>query len=171
MKNLNKPIFLIGIGIFFYLATAGFAFLLKDILRILLLHFDGVHPIIVKVFSELVYFLFFLTGISVLLNILKNRIVQMKNLFFQMIVLTAFGQVIQFIGSYFLFRFYRDNYFVNSSAYFEFMNQNPAYYTLDAGFEYLIYVVLGIMIYKNRDLVLNFDSNSNSKIQEIGKKE
>src|SRR5690606_31546677 len=123
------------------------------------------HPIIVKVFSELVYFLFFLTGISVLLNILKNRIVQMKNLFFQMIVLTAFGQVIQFIGSYFLFRFYRDNYFVNSSAYFEFMNQNPAYYTLDAGFEYLIYVVLGIMIYKNRDLVLNFDSNSNSKIQ------
>lgn len=86
-----------------------------------------------------------------------------------MIVLTALGQMIQFIGSYYVSRIYRDNYFVNTLDYYEFLNQNPVNYTLDAGFEYLIYVVLGFMIYKNRDLVLEFDQDS--KIQEIGEKE
>ncbi len=169
MKNLNNSILLIGIGIFFYLATASFAFLLKDSARIFLLHFDGVHPMIVKVFSELVYFLCFLISISALISILKNRILRVKKLFFQMIVLTALGQLIQFIGSYYVSRIYQDNYFVNTLDYYEFLNQNPVNYTLDAGFEYLIYVVLGFMIYKNRDLVLKFDLDS--KIQEIGEKE
>ena len=164
----QKPILILGIGIFFYLATASMAYLFKESLRILLLNRGGFPPLVIKLVIESVYVMTYIIGIFALLRVLKSTFIRFDKLFFILILLLALGQILQFVITQFTFDLYTEEYFANVSDYYDFFKINYWYHALDAGFEYFMYIILGLIIYKNQDLILKSESQV-SDISEIGR--
>jgi len=163
----HKNVLFIGIGIFFFLAVSSIAYLFRESLRILLLSVSGIHPLAVKLMIETTYFFTFVAGVFGLLKVLKTYKFKSEKLFLWLIGLLIFAQLLQFAVPYFLSNFHTESYFKNTSAYYNFLRSDLLYETLDALFEYLVYIVLGIVIYKNRNLILLNDTYEND-LNEIG---
>ena len=166
LPNKNNQGILLGIGVFFFLSTSGFAYLFKIVLRNLLLNINGISPVTIMLCTELVYLLTFVIAVFGLMKNLKNRPVNVKKLYFIFIGLLILGQILQFAVPLVMQTIQTENYLSNSSEYYNSINLNLIYSTIDAVFEYLVYVIIGIVIYKNRNLQI--PSNEDSEINEIG---
>lgn len=160
----NKPILLLGIGIFYYLLAATFAFLIQNSLRDLFFNIGGIHPHVNLLICEIIYLAVFILGIFGLLHMLKYKNPNLVKLLFIMIGMVILGQILQFLGPKINSKIHSDNYFPNSSDYYTYLGDNLFTQILIGAFNLLLYISMGYIIFLNRNLILQ----KNDSIEEIG---
>ncbi len=149
-KSTEKnPILLIGIGIFAWLGIGSIAFLFERILKDICFNFS-VNPKFIEWVSELTSFSIQLIGILLLLKIIKTSRVSDLNIFKYSFFLLITAQVLQFIQPIINNKLRADVYLNNSSNYYEFLKENPFYNSIYVFSGLILYLVIGIIIYKNR---------------------
>lgn len=145
----RNPILLMGIGIFGGLAIGSFAFLFARILKDIFFNIT-ISPIYTEIFAELVNFATYIFGIIIIVKIIKSGKISELNIFKFSILFLIIAQILQFIEPMIISKFRTDSYLNNSSQYYDFLNENPYYYTISVISGIILYVIVGIIIYLKR---------------------
>jgi len=145
-KTERNPILLIGIGIFAWIGIGSIAFLFERTLKDIFLNI-GISPNYTEIIAELVDLSTFVIGIIILVNIIKSNKFSEWNIFKFSVLLVIIGQVLQFLESTINSKIKNDDYVNNSSQYYEFLKENPEYYSISVVGAVLIWIIVALIIY------------------------
>lgn len=165
---MDNRFLIIGMGVVFYLFLTTYAFLIQDWIRLVALNFNGVSPIALFLSIEIIYI-----SICVLLSfyfvqILQRKSYQAKKLFIGLAIGMLVGQVLQFLTHMPFNPLKSDLYFENLNFYYEGIRTEYVLNAISPIRALLIDLFLILLFYKNRNLVLNLDSNQ-TDMEDIGK--
>ena len=148
-QSTKDKILLIGIGIFFWLGIGSFAYLFERILKDIFFNL-GISPNLTEIFGELINFLIYILGVVYLIKIVKKDKIKLLNLFKISFLMLLIGQILQFIEPMINDKLRSENYLDNSSQYYDFLKENPNYYTISIYLGIALYFVIGLIIYFKR---------------------
>jgi hypothetical protein len=147
-QNDNKIIY-IGIGVFLWLTIGGFSVLFENIVKDLFLNLN-IQPRIIlwtKLIVQLItYFFGFIIGIKIIKSSNKTKL----RIFWNLIILFILGQLLQFLQPYGIELYGNENFFNNSAEFREFRYSNTIEYMAVMILEFLSYLIVGLIIYRNR---------------------
>jgi hypothetical protein len=155
MTEINKGnrILLIGIGIFFWLGIGSFATLLKIITVDVLFHLT-VNPYLIKIFGDLIYFFTHIIGVIVLIKIIKSERFSETKLFVISFLIIIFSQVLQGLEPFIASNLRTKDSLDNTINYYDFLKENVNFTTVMISLEFILFIVVGLMIYINRKKTL-----------------
>jgi len=148
-SSTNDKILLIGIGIFFWLGIGSFAYLFERTLKDIFFNLN-ISPNLTEIFGELINFLTYILGVFYLIKIVKTNKIKLLKLFKISFLMLLIGQLLQFIEPMINDKLQSENYFENSNQYYDFLKENPNYYTISIYLGIALYFVIGLIIYIKR---------------------
>jgi len=150
-KNKRNPVLLFGIGLFAWIGIGTIAFLFERITKDIFLNIGGINPKYTFLIAELVDFSTYIIAIIIFVNIIKSKKFSELNIFKFSVLLLIIGQILQYLESYVNSRIPNENYQNNSKQYFDFLKENPEYYTINVAVSVLIWIIVALIIYLNKN--------------------
>ena len=148
-SSTNDKILLIGIGIFFWLGIGSFAYLFEITLKDIFFNLS-ISPNLTEIFGEMINFLTYVLGVIYLIKVVKKGNIRLLTLFKISFLMLVIGQLLQFIEPIINAKLRSENYFENSSQYYDFLKENPNYYTISIYLGISLYFIIGMIIYLKR---------------------
>ena len=146
-NNERNSILLVGIGIFAWIGIGSVAFFFKRALNDIFLNI-GISPSHTVLAVSLLDFTICIIGIVILIKIIKSGKYSDWNIFISTLLLLIIGQALQFIEPILNNKFKTEEYFNNSSQYYDFLMENQEYYYISAAGTFLIWIIVALIIYK-----------------------
>lgn len=162
-----RPILILGVGIFFFLAVSSIAFVPKDLFRRFLIMNGSFDPILVMILSELIEIIIYVVSAFGLIKIMKNRSLSVERIFYYSIGLLVLGQILGGIIPVVFSGYQSIDYYKNLNVYYESINLNVLYSSLPSIFSFVLYIILAIIFYKNRNLIV-IESADGTDLDQIG---
>lgn len=140
----------IGLGIFLWLAIMGFSYLLNNLIKgsFILMNFS---PILNFWITEVIICLSVLFSFIISFNKIKKK-EKGNKLFRNIVILFGLSQILQFFYSYYIVSILPNYYLDNLINYNKAISENYIYILINTSFEYVKYVIVLLLIGKNRSV-------------------
>ena len=96
-------------------------------------------PNLTEIFGEMINFLTYIFGVIYLIKVVKRGNIRLLKLFKISFLMLLIGQLLQFIEPMINDKLRSENYLENSTQYYDFLKENPNYYSTS--------IYLGISLY------------------------
>lgn len=151
MKNelKNSRIIYVGIGVFLWLTIGAFSFLFENSIKDLLLNLN-VDPITISWSKLFIQFATYIIGFTLGINIIKSSKKPELKIFRNVIILFVLSQILQYVQPMLTNLFRTENYFINSSEYYDLIETEPTQYMIILILGFLSFAIVGIIFYKKR---------------------
>ena len=148
-NNSKYPIILIGVGIFAWLGIGSFAYLFENTIKHVCFNI-GTQNYFTIWFSQFIQIITYLLGVIVLIKLIKSNKYSELKMFKFAIGIFILGQLFQFIEPYINDELRTENYLDNSSNYYNFLKENPITLIVSSISVYLLYLLVGVLIFIRR---------------------
>jgi len=167
INKFDNRFLIIGIGVVFYLFITTYAYLFQEWTRLFALNFANFPSIPLFFFIQFVYVLTIVLFCFFFQSKLKKQKLNSKKLFIQLAIAMIVGQFLQFISRFVFDLFTTPEYWDRLIAYSDEIRSDYALGSIAPSLSLLIDLFLIYFFYKNRNLLIQLDANS-EEIETIG---